>query len=145
MQFTTPVKELKPRGYTFQKLYASDYITYRKEFGEYTSYTIWLWKKGRELEINSWYGYTENIVNFYRDNLEAYKEKNKTMTKPLDYMVLELHRDTGEVRLRNTDRYIDVKFGNDEDAKQEYSRWREVFLDFDLFDQVIKEVKYLTK
>lgn len=42
-------KDLIPKDWIFQKLYARNYRTYRKEFIEDT---IWIWQKQRVIEIN---------------------------------------------------------------------------------------------
>ena len=54
------LKDLIPKGWIFQKLYARNYRTYRKEFiGD----TLWLWQKDRNLEINDFYSHSAWLLN----------------------------------------------------------------------------------
>lgn len=146
MKFTTPIKELKPRGYTFQKLYASEYITYRKEFGEHNDYQILLWKKDSQLEIDDWFGSTENIINCYKDNLEQWKIDNAKLPRPRSCMTLNLNRKTGVATLRDMKEYYGMIMSDDAKIQEKwYDTYREVVLHIELFDEVIKEVEYLTK
>lgn len=43
-------KDLIPKGFIFQKLYARNYRSYRKEFKGVN--TLWIWQKGKNVEIN---------------------------------------------------------------------------------------------
>lgn len=146
MEFTTPIKELIPRGYTFQKLYAADYKTYRKEIGEYNEYVIWLWQKDRQLEINDWYNRTGNVIKCYKDNLEQWKIDNAKLPRPRSCMSLNLNNQTGEVTLRNMKEYYEMVMSKDDKLQNKwYKTYREVVLHIELFDEVIKEVNFLTK
>ena len=146
MKFTAPIKELKPRGYTFQKLYAADYVTYRKEFGKHGSYKIWLWKKGRQLEINDWYGSTGDVIECYKNNIEQWKIDNSKLSVPMSGMSLNLNNKTGEVTLRDMEEYLKMFMSKDEKiVKEWYDTYREVIIHIDLFEEVLKEVEYLTK
>lgn len=49
-------KDLIPKGFIFQKLYAKNYRTYRKEFKN--DNTLWIWQKDRNVEINDFYSHS---------------------------------------------------------------------------------------
>lgn len=47
--WTVPVATLRQQGYTYQKLFARNYICYHKPYAPGDK-TIWCWKAGHELE-----------------------------------------------------------------------------------------------
>lgn len=54
LKFTGKFRDLKPAGYTFQKLYARNYRSYRKEVSP--AETIWIWQhNGGYVEFNDLY------------------------------------------------------------------------------------------
>ena len=63
IRFTRNFKDLKPMGYTFQKLYANNYNTYRKSIDpEGYSDSIWIWQAGRMVECNDLHQYSYLII-----------------------------------------------------------------------------------
>ena len=59
-------------SYEFLKLYAMNYICYHKKVAD--CYSVWVWKKGRYVEVKDWYDQTFLVVLFYlknRDNVEG--------------------------------------------------------------------------
>lgn len=132
MKFTVEIKELKERGYTFQKLYASDHKSYRKKIGDYT---IWLWVMERELEIDCWYQHTDNIVKFFKKH-----DNKKTALSGMDkYMQLKVNQKTSEVLLKEPDalEYTDAYV-------KKWENWKNVVIHIESFREVIKEVNILT-
>jgi len=153
LKFTIEVSKLKEMGYTFQKLYAANYKTYRKKIGDHT---IWLWEKGRTLEINDWHQHTGNIIEFYKNNLEKHIFDNKDLPKPSPYMKLRVKEDTSEVIFKDMDEYYqslsDFTKEKDkekqkkliEDYETKYDDYRNVVLYIPSFQAILDEVKVLT-
>lgn len=54
-------KLLKQMGYKYQKLYAANYICYHKD-------GIWIWRKGKELEIEDLYSDSHLVLQYFIDN-----------------------------------------------------------------------------
>lgn len=133
MQFTTPIPDLKDRGYIYQKLYAAEYKTYRKEFGEHKEYTIWLYVQGKTIEINDWYSSTEAIINVYKANSKEHKK---------EYCILELNKTTQEVRLRDKKKYYKGIMKGDYSYME---GWREIIIYIPYFKEVLKEIEFLLK
>jgi hypothetical protein len=118
---------MKPNGYRHARLYGHNYRVYIKEIG---SYTVRCWVKDRSLEIEDWYGYTENVVEWYIENRKTSR----------DYEVLALNIETGSVEIEKLsweDR-MDV-----EKRKEFYRVHRSIYITHN-FDEVIKEVNWLT-
>lgn len=145
LNFSINVKELKPRGYIFQKLYAADYKSYRKEI---EGYTLWLWVKSKTIEINDWYSYTKNIIEFYKENFEQWAIENSKLPKPRFAMVLHANHSTGEIKLKDFNEYYKVLLSKNESDfdlyHEKYDHWREIVLIPKLFDVIIKEIDFLT-
>jgi len=59
MRFTGKFNKLCALGYTFQKLYANNYRCYHKKLD---GHHIWVWQKGKEIEVDDWYHITEAII-----------------------------------------------------------------------------------
>ena len=149
LNFTTPVRELKSRGYTFQELYASNYKSYRKEFGSHKEFTIWLWVKGKTIEINDWYNYTSNVIDFYKNNFDSWKVENNKLPKPINYMVMHANHNTGEVKLKDFKEYYKMICGSEKKQSnyyEKYKGWREIVIavDSEEWQEVLKEVEFLT-
>lgn len=155
MRYTVKEKVLKGMGYTFQLLFAGNYVSYRKKVGE--NLTIWLWKMGKTLEVNDWYGCTERVVNFYRMH-RMHKPKDKTHliydeihneVYKDDYFVMYLNRETGRVTLFNFERegFKCIESKNDKlfrkimDSRKGYDR---LTLHRKSMDMLLEEIKLIT-
>lgn len=55
--YTGDFKLLKAMGYTFQKLFAANYICYHRD-------GIWIWRKGKDVEIGDLYGNSYLILQY---------------------------------------------------------------------------------
>jgi hypothetical protein len=60
-KYTGKYRDLKPRGYVFQKLYARNYRTYRKEFG--CNDSILIYQKGNDIELMDLYSRSGLLIN----------------------------------------------------------------------------------
>lgn len=140
LKLTADVNLLKERGYTFQKLFASNYKTYRKKIRDYT---IWVWVKNSGVEIEDWYENTTAIVKFFKENYDKSIKENSQLPRPRSCMLLQLNRRTNELRERDMKKYfqqlVSQKFDEDEDD------WREINLTYDGFLEVVKEYEFLTQ
>lgn len=151
--FNINVSKLKGMGYTFQKLYAADYKTYRKKIGDYT---IWLWVKGRLIEVDDWHQHTNSIIEFYKNNLEKHISDNKDLPKPSDFMRLRIHEETSEVIFKDMQEYYQhlMDFGKKtsekdkiktiEDYETKYENYRNVVIYIPKFQTIINEIDLLT-
>jgi hypothetical protein len=145
LHFSVNVKLLIPRGYTFQKLYASNYKTYRKKF---RSFTIWLWVKGKTIEINDWYTYTNNVIECYKNNYEQWKLENSKLSSPRSVMVLHANHSTGEVKLKDYSQYYEAFLGDPKKVDEYYKKyedWSEIILSPNSFNEVLEEIDFLIK
>lgn len=68
IKFIGDFKELKKIGYTFSKLYANNYICYNDKKENGLCGDIWIWKKGREIEIMDLYGNSHILLQHIIDN-----------------------------------------------------------------------------
>jgi len=141
LTFTTPLADLQPRGYTFQKLYAGDHKVYRKNIGEMS---LWCWVSERRLEIEDWYGNTGSIIEAFKKFRDTARE-SKTFPG-MAWVTLHLNRKTGEVKLFDKAEYYGSMTEELAEAYQKkYEGWREVVLEVHSFDKVVEEVNALTK
>ena len=157
LHYTVDIKELKPRGYTFQKLYAAEYKTYRKKIN---NYTIWLWVKGKGIEIDDWYSLTGPIINFIKEHYDEWKIENDKLPKPREVITLHIEQDTGEIKFKDYKEYYTAMVGDGSFWKSEnknkgippeleayykkYDRWREYNIHYETFKDVLVEIDYLT-
>ncbi len=141
MNYTINESEFKPLGYTFQKLYAMEYKTYRKEVN--SCYTIWCWVKGKAIEINDFYGNTEKVIDYFLNNQDKAKYSK---TFDYEYMPIYLNHKTGEIidkssamkSIGDLDAWFDSKYITDND-------WRDVCLPVKKFKEVIEEISKIKK
>lgn len=89
---TYKIKEskLKGMGYTFQKLYARNYKTYRKIVGDNT---LWLWSKGKTIELDDLYHLTGEVINFVKENINNYFYQEK------EYIKISINTSTNEIKI----------------------------------------------
>ncbi len=155
LQFTIATGKLQEMGYTFQKLYARDYKTYRKKINDWT---IWLWVQERRLEIDDWFHYTGPIIDFYKKNLEANQElpymKEVKRRRPEsiahEYMKLFVHEETCEVIFYDMDGYMEAMSQKDfmkasEAFEKKYEGYRKIVIHIPTFNNVLAEIETLTK
>jgi hypothetical protein len=136
--YTISEKELSERGYTFQKLFARNHKTYRKEIA---GFTVWVWVKNKMVEINEWFHYTGNIVKYFTENVAAHEAYSRS-----NYMVVMVNRDTCEISLsREVKAKYNISTDNDWYEHEQYDNYREVVLHIPNFKKVIEEFNYLTK
>src|ERR1700749_4520825 len=122
MQFNIPIDKLQKRGYICQKLYAANYITYYRKIG---SYGIRLWVRGRTIEINDWYDYTDIIVPFYLSLPEEQRQRKG--------VALELDRKERVVRVRDLPRMIKEQLQPDDPY---FDKWETIFIHNESFQKV---------
>lgn len=152
IKFIGKFKDLKPMGYTFQRLYANDYNTWRKSVDpEGYGDTIWVWQKGKAVELNDLYGYSylimEEVIEKGRKG-HRYPPSKIFPNEP-DFGVFLLDKDTMKLLdfdLTSTILWQDVlsqRGERDEPTKEEcdeyYRRYREVTVR-DSFIAMIKEL-----
>jgi len=144
--YTIPNSELKKRGYTFQKLYANNYVTYRKKIQEH-GYTVWCWSKGKTIEVDDWHDFTGGIIKFFKDNYDSWKIENEKLPRPSEYMVLYLNRNDGDILLKDKkEYYLSMKDDATFDAYlKKYENYSEVVLPLDITFELIEEINFLTK
>lgn len=138
MKFTIETKQLKERGYIFQKLFARNYKTYRKAIKEYT---IWLWVLEHSIEIKDWHEHTEAVLNFFKNNIEENQRRLEGTTYSKDYMRLRLNRKTGEVIFKDFEM---LQFEDTEAYDTKWTDWEDIILGINTFQEVVKEVNILT-
>lgn len=149
IRFTGDFKDLKPMGYKFQKMYASNYNCWHKHtdpkgFGE----SIWVWQRGREVDFNSLgiYSYIvlEEVV--FKNRIGYTIDRGGSDTIPVRHFILDKRNlELNDYRFEDTLMY---KFAlsnsistdpTDEDCKEYHSRFQEIIIQ-DLFVDMIKEL-----
>lgn len=149
LNYTVKDSELKAMGYKFQKLYANNYKSYRKEI---SGHTIWLWSKGKTIEIDNWHQNTKAIIEFYKANKNSplfdevgYKGQVK------DYIKVQMNPDNGFIQLFDFKEYFKVFSKKNvetawDDWNKKYEGWQNEILIFrDKFELILKEIELLTK
>lgn len=133
MNYTIKEILLKERGYTFQKLYASNYKCYHKKINK--NYTLWLWVAKKTIEVNGWHQHTKSIIDFYLNNI---LDKN--------YIKIQINHDTGDIQFYDYAEYSKViESGCWNTWIEKYESYHEVLLVKDSMNELIKEIEYLTK
>lgn len=144
MNYSISESKFKTLGYTFQKLYAMEYKTYRKEVNK--CYTIWCWVKGKKIEINDFFGYTENVIDYFLNNQD---KKKYSKIFEYYYMSLFLNCKTGEIIDKSSAMNSVITHGNiDSWFKSKYqtdNNWREIYLPLKEFKETIEEINKIIK
>ena len=96
MHFTIPAAELKQQGYTFQKLFARNYICYHKELG--AEFSIWCWKARHEIEVGDFGGHSKAVVEFLMKHIPDVDVEEGSYSMR-GYVKIAINRDTGEVSI----------------------------------------------
>ncbi|PLS19159.1 hypothetical protein CVD28_01755 [Bacillus sp. M6-12] len=126
IQFTGDFKKLIPMGYKFSKLYASNYICYHKD-------ELWIWKKGKELEIADFYSRSHVVLQYLIDH---------DFVVPNEYNLVVLNQETSQIedyeRTKHSDMYFFGKL-SEEEMEQFYKRYHRKFLQKEMID-ALKEL-----
>tara|TARA_R110000765_G_scaffold28525_7_gene68729 strand:- start:2060 stop:2548 length:489 start_codon:yes stop_codon:yes gene_type:complete len=107
IKYTGKWNELKPSGWTFQKLFARNYISYRKEFDD-GEFTLWIWK-----------------------HLGGYVEIEDLFSSKTAYLIQAILNDTLTPSERGN---YEVMFFNDYKNKDTYARIAPDAVEPDYFD-----------
>lgn len=154
LQYKTKEVDLKNMGYTYQELYARNYKTYRKKINDYT---LWLWAKGKRLEVDDWFHHTGKIIEFFKNNLGANsnlpKMKNAKKRNPetavVEYMTLHVHKKENTVQFYDDDGYMTALLSKSFEVdfpkfEEKYKDYRKIVIHIPTFMDVLKEVDILT-
>ncbi len=148
LKFTIDIKKLKGLGYTFQKLYARNYKTYRKDIGK-GGRTIWLWVLERRIEIDDWFSDTGAILEFYKKNRNhpEFDRLNKAGEK-WNYYKIRLCNSTGEIiEYDNKEYYQELSSKDDKSIEkyfEKYKDYREIVFYKPTMEFLLKEIEVLT-
>lgn len=145
LKYTLSDKELKNRGYTFQKLYAANYITHRKDIPDETGYTVWCWSKGKNIEVEDWYDSTGNILKFFKDNYDEWKEFNDKLPRPSEYMKLRKHKKTHDIISIDLKEYYSSMVSNtkQDEYLEKYKDYSKITLYVEDTFKLIEEIEIL--
>jgi hypothetical protein len=104
--WTVPVATLRQQGYTYQKLFASNYICYHKPYAPGDK-TIWCWKAGHELEVDELGVYTGAALKFILANTPTEQDEEQARIKyegisskfitPTAYLKIGIELESGKV------------------------------------------------
>ncbi len=129
LRFTGKFKELIPLGYTFNKLFANNYIVYLKE-------NVWIWATRREVMIKDLFlpdcaAVAEAIMN---DTYPVYEET-------IDYAPIHLRFEKGTPRsiLIDTQEHTIIlrsQFVKDNGYEYDFDRYRELLIGQATFNEV---------
>lgn len=142
------VKALIPRGYKFQKLYARDYKCYHKKITP--SYTIWVWIKGKSIEVNDWYANTKAIISLFKEHINNPIFKEVGFGGDFRSLKIQSCQRTGQVQIFDYEEYSKVFISKAKnpwkDWMAKYEDWNnEIYLRKDEMIKLIKEINFLTK
>lgn len=142
IKFIGRKSDLKGMGYTFQKLFAMNYNCWHKSIDEYSEQAVWIWDKGKQVEIMDLYGISYVILEeVIIKNRDGYRYKNDTRSRfILEYETKTLH----DYDFKNTIEYkiATNQISDDELAKacREYTdKYRNVGIDDKLKD-ILREL-----
>jgi len=150
MKYTIKEREFKLIGFEFLKLYANNYKCYHKEINYFD---IWCWVKGKDVEIDDWYGLTGTIVDFFNTNLDnprvlKHHKADKFFKTDCHWMVFYIDRKTGEIFTKKedvSDSVLDQR-AYERSGKKWYDlvlrkEYREIFLEIDKFKPVAEAME----
>jgi len=142
MKYVIHEYQFKSLGFTFQKLYASNYKCYWMDNISACQHRIWCWVLGKDIELDSFGRHTESVIYAFKTNRTNPNAFMSRKVDDSDYMQLLLNRDTGEVITRHQ---AVLNWGGGDylkflDVQCEQKDWNEVVLvpeDFDVALEVI--------
>ena len=70
LKFTRPVKELKDLGFTFHKMFASNYKAYNLDLITDETYSVWLYVKGHDVEFGGFFSQTALVMDTVKSEIE---------------------------------------------------------------------------
>ena len=143
VKFTVPYRLLKPRGYTFHKLYAGNYRTYQKAFGPNDS--IWIFVKGNDFEVLDLYSKSGWLVNCLVKNRQRIPEladcgafsirMNTTNGKCWHYDRNEMWRAI-QIEKRLYERAKKTS-GGEEALRKYFDKWRTIHIKMDMVEEIL--------
>lgn len=120
--FLGDFKQLIPMGYKFSKLYAGNYICYHKD-------GIWIWRKGKEVEIDDLYGQSYVLLNYLIQN--DFKIGN-------EHNIIVLNREEAKIEEYDTTKHSDffliLNKSSDEEVDSFYKRYYKKYLRQEIVD-----------
>lgn len=120
--FLGDFKQLIPMGYKFSKLYAGNYICYHKD-------GIWIWRKGKEVEIDDLYGQSYVLLNYLIQN--DFKIGN-------EHNIIVLNREEAKIEEYDTTKHSDffliLNKSSDEEVESFYKRYYKKYLRQEIVD-----------
>lgn len=133
MKFNRTAKELRDRGYRFQKLYGMNYKCYHKVIN---SHHVWCWVRGNVIEIDDWYGHTGNVAEFIDQNRDLGGA----------YLRIWYDLTTGELLVRDMLEYYEALADRNlvEAYHEKYKEYREIAIHLTSWDAIKEELNWLT-
>lgn len=126
IEFTGDFKQLIPMGYKFSRMYARNYICYHQD-------DIWIWKKGKDIEINDFYSKSHLILSYLIE---------RNFIIPNEFNMVVLNTETSMIedyeRTKHSDMYFFGKLSEGEMEKF-YNRYHRKFIT----EETIKALKQL--
>jgi hypothetical protein len=123
IQFIGDFKQLIPMGYKFSRLYARNYICYHQK-------EIWIWKKGKDVEIADFYGKSHVLLSYLIKN---------GFTVPNEFNMIMLNMETSEIedyeRTKHSDIHLMGKL-SDEEMEKFYNRYHRKFIQQETIDEL---------
>lgn len=127
IKFTGEFKSLKSIGFEFRKLYANNHICYKKD-------EIWVWKKEKDVEIDSLYGNSHILLQYLIDNNFIIDDKYNVLILNNETMCIEKY----EPKKHESFLFLD-KTATDEETLQFFNRYTKLRVK----QETIDEIKHL--
>jgi hypothetical protein len=113
-------------GYRYQKLFAHNYVCYHKD-------ELWIWKKGKEVEISDFYSRSYKLLEYLIINDFVINNK---------FNIVVYNNDTYEMEEYDKTKHEEILLFeklNDEEMNRFYKRYKKELLD----QKIIDNLKYL--
>jgi len=133
LKFTGRYRDLIPRGFRFQKLYASNYRcyhTYNIPGKSTADLSLWVWQKNNSVEIDDWHGLEVPIIEYFKSHpFTPYDKTIGDMTFHKDYVVLLCNRKTLEVKENKGEPLFEhfMRMKDGEITEEEHKKFRKEY------------------
>ena len=153
--YTGAFRDLIPKGYQFQYMYAANYKCYNTCYIG-NNLKFWIWVKGRDIEINDWNGLEVPIIQYVKTHPFSPKKKkiknhtyfDKCFHLMCNRKTMEIHekvfKKDDPIFLAMTMKVEQHKSQKEIDAflKNHYEIWREISFDPEELLSKLNQISY---
>lgn len=138
MKWNISVAEARKLGYQFVN--SMNGKCYYKEVSPKCKRTIWLYERGKRIEIDTWQQSTDKILEFYKANMDKTDGNNQYGIK------VQVNELTEDVQLYDYDMfYRAIKTSDWDEWNEKYSEYSEYYLSHESMKLTFKELEAIAK